>query len=175
LATKLICSSGLVFLLLLAGSTTGQSTSPTPPTSITSTSAVPAAQQAQPANPPAGNASAAQEQKPDDSNSTPSDDAVTTIRATTNEVNVVFTVTDKHGRRITDLKQNDFRVLDDNKPPQEIRSFHAETNLPLQVGLLIDASNSVRDRFKFEQSRLSSFSTRPSIPAKIRHLWLVLM
>ena len=59
----------------------------------------------------------------------------------------MFTVTDKHGKRVTDLKQSDFRVVDDNKPPEEIRSFHAETNLPLQVGLLIDASNSVRDRF----------------------------
>ena len=75
----------------------------------------------------------------------------------TNEVNVVFTVTDKHGRRITDMKQGDFRVVDDNKPPQEIRSFHAETNLPLQVGLLIDASNSVRDRFKFEQESAIEF------------------
>jgi VWFA-related protein len=75
----------------------------------------------------------------------------------TNEVNVVFTVTDKHGKRVTDLKQADFRVMDDNKPPEEIRSFHAETNLPLQVGLLIDASNSVRDRFKFEQESAIEF------------------
>jgi VWFA-related protein len=84
-------------------------------------------------------------------------EAVTTLRTTTNEVNVVFTVTDKHGRRITDLKQNDFRVMDDGKPPTEIRSFHAETNLPLQVGLLVDASNSVRDRFKFEQESAIEF------------------
>jgi VWFA-related protein len=69
----------------------------------------------------------------------------------------VFIVTDKHGRRITDLKQNDFHVVDDNKPPQEIRSFSAETNLPLQVGLLVDASNSVRDRFKFEQESAIEF------------------
>jgi Ca-activated chloride channel family protein len=48
-------------------------------------------------------------------------------------------------------------VLDDNKPPELIRSFHAETNLPLQVGLLIDASNSVRDRFKFEQESAIEF------------------
>ena len=34
---------------------------------------------------------------------------------------------------------------------------HAETNLPLQVGLLIDASNSVRDRFKFEQESAIEF------------------
>jgi len=66
-------------------------------------------------------------------------------------------VTDRHGKRVTDLKQNDFRVLDDSKPAVEIRSFHAEANLPLQVGLLIDASSSVRDRFKFEQESAIEF------------------
>jgi VWFA-related protein len=85
------------------------------------------------------------------------DEPVTTIKAFSREVNVVFIATDKHGKRITDLKQHDFSVLDDNKPPQEIRSFSAETNLPLQVGLLIDASNSVRDRFKFEQESAIEF------------------
>ena len=79
------------------------------------------------------------------------------IKVGTNEVNVVFTVTDKRGKRVTDLKQTDFRFVDDNKPAVEIRSFHAETNLPLQVGLLIDASNSVRDRFKFEQESAIEF------------------
>src|SRR5580700_7189476 len=78
------------------------------------------------------------------------DDSLTTIRHTVNEVNVVFTVTDKHGRYVRDLKKEDFKVVDDNKPAPDIRSFHAETNLPLEVGLLVDASNSVRDRFKFE-------------------------
>ena len=85
------------------------------------------------------------------------DPNIPTIKVGTDEVDVVFTVTDKHGRRITDLKQSDFQVLDDNKPPQAIRRFNAETNLPLQVGLLIDASNSVRDRFKFEQESAIEF------------------
>jgi Ca-activated chloride channel family protein len=79
------------------------------------------------------------------------------IRVGINEVNVVFTVTDKHGKRVTDLKQNDFHIVDDRKPAVEIRSFRAEANLPLQVGLLIDASNSVRDRFKFEQESAIEF------------------
>src|ERR1700733_9199747 len=79
------------------------------------------------------------------------------IRVGINEVNVVFTVTDKHGKRVTDLKQSDFQFVDDNKPATEIRSFHAETNLPLQVALLIDASNSVRHRFKFEQESAIEF------------------
>ncbi len=145
LGTKIITRSGVLLLALLAGRATSQSA---PPTSTTPTSAAQVSTaQAPPVTP---------EQKPSDPNPS-GDDAVTTIRSTTNEVNVVFTVTDKHGRRITDLKQGDFHVFDDNKPPEEIRSFHAETNLPLQVGLLIDASNSVRDRFKFEQQSAIEF------------------
>ena len=85
------------------------------------------------------------------------DEAISTIRKIVNEVNVVFTVTDKHGHYVRDLKKNDFKVLDDNKPAEEIRSFHSEADLPLQVGLLIDASNSVRDRFKFEQEAAIEF------------------
>src|SRR5262252_7345694 len=84
-------------------------------------------------------------------------DPAATITIGVNEVRVIFTVTDKHGRYIKDLKKTDFRVIDDNKPAQEIRSFHAETDLPLQVGLLVDASNSVRDRFKFEQESAIEF------------------
>src|SRR5215469_5505517 len=85
------------------------------------------------------------------------DEAATTIRVPVNEVNVIFTVTDKHGRYVKDLKRNDFNVIDDSKPAAEIRSFHNETDLPLQVGLLIDASNSVRERFKFEQESAIEF------------------
>jgi VWFA-related protein len=85
------------------------------------------------------------------------DDTVTTIRKIVNEVNVVFTVTDKHGRYIRDLKKDDFKIMDDRKPATEINSFRAETDLPLDVGLLIDASNSIRDRFKFEQEAAIEF------------------
>jgi Ca-activated chloride channel family protein len=85
------------------------------------------------------------------------DDSTTVIRTTVNEVNVIFTVTDKKGRYITDLKRDDFHVVDDGRPALEIRSFHRETNLPLQVGLLVDASNSVRDRFRFEQESAIEF------------------
>ncbi len=86
-----------------------------------------------------------------------SEETAPTIFRTVNEVNVVFTVTDKHGRYVKDLKKNDFKVIDDTRPADEIRSFHNETDLPLQVGLLVDASNSVRDRFKFEQESAIEF------------------
>jgi VWFA-related protein len=85
------------------------------------------------------------------------DDSITTIRARVNEVNLVFTATDKHGRFVKDLKKEDIQILDDNRPAETIKSFHSETDLPLQVGLLVDASNSIRDRFKFEQEAAIEF------------------
>jgi len=85
------------------------------------------------------------------------DDQITTIRKRVDEVNVVFTVTDKRGHFVKDLTKDDFRVYDDNKPAESVRAFRRETNLPLRVGLLIDASNSVRDRFKFEQEAAIEF------------------
>ncbi len=161
LGTKLILGATVLATALLAGNSSAQSASD--PSSSSAAASAPSQQQTQPtAPPPSANG---QDSKPADSNE-PVDQRFPTIRAVTNEVNVVFTVTDKHGRRITDLKQNDFQVLDDNKPPQEIRSFHAETNLPLQVGLLIDASNSVRDRFKFEQESAIEFLNQTIHPRK---------
>jgi hypothetical protein len=75
----------------------------------------------------------------------------------TSEVNLIFTVTDKRGRFIKDLKQNNFKLLDDKKPPEAIRDFRSETDLPLRVGLIIDCSESIRDRFKFEQESAIEF------------------
>jgi len=85
------------------------------------------------------------------------EDPDSVIRVTSNEVNLIFTVTDKHGRFIKDLKQEDVQILDDSKLVTKIRSFSSQTDLPLQVALLVDASNSVRDRFKFEQEAAIEF------------------
>jgi VWFA-related protein len=87
---------------------------------------------------------------------TPNED-LTTIRVPVNEVSVIFTVTDKHNHFVKNLTRNDFKVLDDKKPQPTLTFFRSETELPLRVGLLIDASNSVRDRFKFEQEAAIEF------------------
>jgi Ca-activated chloride channel homolog len=91
--------------------------------------------------------------------STPGDDPQTgsTIRKRVDEVNVLFIATDKHGRFVRDLKQDDFSILDDHKPPQSILNFRRETDLPLHLGLLIDVSGSVNSRFDFEQDAATSF------------------
>jgi Ca-activated chloride channel homolog len=80
-----------------------------------------------------------------------------TLHARVNEVNVLFIATDKHGKFVRGLTQNDFSILDDHKPPQAILNFHRETDLPLHLGLLIDVSGSVDSRFDFEQSAATNF------------------
>jgi len=71
-------------------------------------------------------------------------------------VNVLFTVTDKKGRFVTDLAQSDFTVLE-NKKPQSITEFTSETDLPLRLAILVDTSNSIRDRFRFIQEAAVEF------------------
>ncbi|HZP02875.1 MAG TPA: VWA domain-containing protein [Terriglobia bacterium] len=71
-------------------------------------------------------------------------------------VNVLFTVVDKKSHLVIDLTKDDFNVFEDNKP-QKIQYFSRESNLPLRIGLLIDTSNSIRDRLHFEQEAAIDF------------------
>ena len=71
-------------------------------------------------------------------------------------VNMLFTVTDKKGRFITDLTKDDFEIIE-SKKIQPIQEFTAESDLPLRLAILVDTSNSIRDRFKFEQEAAVEF------------------
>jgi Ca-activated chloride channel family protein len=71
-------------------------------------------------------------------------------------VNMLFTVTDKHGRFVTDLTKDDFEIFE-KKQKQNILEFTSETDLPLRLAVLIDTSSSVRDRFRFQQEAASAF------------------
>ena len=85
------------------------------------------------------------------------DTGAPTIHLRVNEVNLIFTVTDKHGHYIPNLRQSDFALLDDNKAPEKVKSFHQQINLPVRVGIVIDASTSIRSRFEFEQQSATEF------------------
>ena len=78
------------------------------------------------------------------------------IVAEVTRVNMLFTVTDKKGRFVTDLAKNDFQVFE-SKKPQQIMEFTSETDLPLRLAILIDTSNSIRDRFRFQQEAATNF------------------
>jgi Ca-activated chloride channel homolog len=83
-------------------------------------------------------------------------DQPTVIQVDVTRVNMLFTVTDKKGRFITNLVKEDFEVFE-GKKPQAISDFAAESDLPLRLAVLIDTSNSIRDRFRFEQEAASEF------------------
>jgi VWFA-related protein len=132
--------SGLVYAAAFAAATLyAQQPAATPATSQAGQPA-PAQAAQQPAAMPAG-----QEAAP------------TVIKIPVNEVNLIFTVTDKHGRYIPNLQQSDFALLDDRKAPAKVNSFHQQIHLPLRVGIVIDISTSIRKRFQFEQQSAIEF------------------
>ena len=108
----------------------------------------PPAQAAAPAKAPAA---------PPAASSTPSDATSRIFKIQVNEVPLIFTVTDRHGHYIPNLNQNDFALLDNQKAPAKVDSFHQQINLPLRVGIVIDASSSIRSRFQFEQQSAIEF------------------
>ena len=85
------------------------------------------------------------------------DEPILTIKKRVDEVNVLFIATDRHGKFVRNLNQSDFAILDDHKPVQSIVNFRRETDLPIQMGLLVDVSASVRGRFDFEKQAATGF------------------
>ena len=83
-------------------------------------------------------------------------DEPTRIQVDVTRVSLLFTVTDRKGRFVTNLTKEDFEVIDAKKS-QNILEFNAESDLPLRLGILIDTSNSIRDRFRFEQDAAIEF------------------
>ena len=133
----------VIALLLSAVSLTAQQPATAPASS-------PAAPTAQSSTTPAA-------QAPAQSGDQQSDVNAPTIKINANEVNLIFTVTDKHGHYNPNLQQSDFALLDDQKAPAKVTSFHQQINLPLRVGIVIDASTSIRSRFQFEQQSATEF------------------
>ncbi len=79
-----------------------------------------------------------------------------TFRLDVTRVPVLFTVADKKGHFVTDLTQDEFEVVE-SKKVQKILDFNGESNLPLRLAVLIDTSNSIRERFKFQQEAATNF------------------
>jgi VWFA-related protein len=73
-----------------------------------------------------------------------------------NLVDVLATVLDRRNKLVPDLEKGDFKITDDNAQ-QEIRFFSKQSDLPLRIGMLLDTSNSIRDRIKFEQEAAVDF------------------
>src|SRR4051812_49265000 len=72
------------------------------------------------------------------------------------EVFLPIMVFDKKGNFVPNLRRENFHVYEDGKE-QEIKSFEAPTQLPLDIGILLDTSASVKRKLKFEQDAASAF------------------
>jgi VWFA-related protein len=78
------------------------------------------------------------------------------VKLSADLVTAVTSVTDGSGNQINDLSQQDFAVFEDNTL-QDIAGFYRESQLPLRLVFLFDASSSIRHRFEFEQRAAARF------------------
>ncbi|MBL8150089.1 MAG: VWA domain-containing protein [Blastocatellia bacterium] len=90
------------------------------------------------------------------SNSSFGDEDEAVIKVTTSNINLPVSVLNEKGRFVTNLKQQNFQVYENNIL-QPIIEFHSQTDLPLNVALLMDTSTSVRNRLEFEKVSIKSF------------------
>src|SRR5437899_7410052 len=120
------------------------------------------AQQSAPATKPQASSSpdakpqAPQPTQPAAAKQEPTQQSDQTIKSVVNLVDVLFTVLNRRNKLVPELEKSDFKIWDD-KYPQEIRYFSKQSNLPLRIGMLLDTSNSIRDRIKFEQDASINF------------------
>jgi VWFA-related protein len=85
-----------------------------------------------------------------------SDESVATFKLAVNLVDVFFTVKNKQGELVPHLSKDDCTVNED-KQPQTLKNFVAETDLPITLGILLDTSGSQQRVLPLEQDAGSQF------------------
>jgi len=89
----------------------------------------------------------------------PEEESVATFKINVNLVDVFFTVKDKAGNLVPHMTRDECTVSED-KVPQTLKSFAAETQLPLTLGILLDTSGSQYQVLPLEQEVGSEFLAR---------------
>lgn len=79
-----------------------------------------------------------------------------TVRADVNVVSIYFTVRDKRERVLTNLTQDAFKVVEDGKP-QQISFFANHSDVPMNVGVLLDTSTVMARTLGLEADAASQF------------------
>ena len=87
------------------------------------------------------------------------EEPVATLKLSVSLVDVVFTVKDKSGNLVPHLGKDDCTVSED-KVPQTLKNFAAESHLPLTLGILLDTSGSQQRVLSLEQDVGSQFLER---------------
>ncbi len=79
-----------------------------------------------------------------------------TIRTDVNLVSAYFTVRDGKGKLMTGLRKEDFSVTEDGRS-QTITNFAQHSDVPLNVGILLDTSTSLASTLGLEADAASGF------------------
>ncbi|MGH9728636.1 MAG: VWA domain-containing protein [Candidatus Acidiferrales bacterium] len=79
-----------------------------------------------------------------------------TLHVNVRLVHLVAAVMDRRNKFVTDLGQGDFKIFEDGKE-QHITQFSRQADLPLRIGMLLDTSNSIRERLHFEKDAAVDF------------------
>jgi VWFA-related protein len=77
-------------------------------------------------------------------------DSGSTYRSDVSEVRLAFVATDEHDQPVSDLKPQDFVVVDDEQIIRKFRSFVAAGVIQLDLTVLVDCSDSVLPKFDLE-------------------------
>jgi len=83
-----------------------------------------------------------------------------TFRHNVPEVRLQFTVADAQGRTISDLSPDQVRVYDNQTRVARFSDFEQAEDLPLEIGLLIDTSDSVKRVLAEEKAAAAKFLDR---------------
>jgi VWFA-related protein len=113
---------------------------------------------AQPRATPPQSEQRASPESPNNPQSPPSP-GVSTLRVSVNLVDLFFVVHDKSGKLVPNLTRADCNVFEDNAP-QKLKTFTAQTDLPLSIGILLDTSLSQERVLPVEQKAASAFLRR---------------
>ena len=97
---------------------------------------------------------------PETSDHLPANSPGYTYRRDIQEVRLQFAVADEQGEAVHDLTSGEVRVFDDQTAVTHFNEFERDDNLPLQIGLLVDTSDSVRRVLPEEKAAAARFLQR---------------
>jgi VWFA-related protein len=96
------------------------------------------------------------------------DEAGYTLRSSTNEVRLAFAVSDRQGKAVKTLRPSDIAVADNGSIIRHFSSFRPASESPLDLVILLDASDSVASQIPSEIAEVKTFIANSSLGERDR-------
>jgi VWFA-related protein len=79
------------------------------------------------------------------------------LKVAVDEVEITFHTSDIHGLPVSNLRQDEVRLLDNERPPRRIVLFELLHDLPIRAGIMLDTSASMEQHHQANQSIASAY------------------